>query len=433
MVREKIEELKKWKDSNSRKPLIVRGARQVGKTWLLKEFGSTCFHNCVYVNFERMEQFQDLFLPDLNPKRIIETLELSLSVSISPENTLIIFDEIQAVEKGLTALKYFCEETPEYHIVAAGSLLGIAINKNVSFPVGKVNFIDLHPLSFNEFLVAMGNVQLADALKKQRWDLLPGVAKKLQELLHIYIYVGGMPEAVFEFSQTQNWEKVREIQHEIISTYENDFAKHAPLEVVPRIRLVWQNIAAQLAKENKKFIYNVLREGARAKDFEVAIQWLLDCGLLVKVPRISKPSLPLIAYSDFMSFKLFMHDVGILGAMSGLNAQVIIQGNTIFTEFKGALTEQFVLQQLNTQKECFITYWANDRSTAEVDFVIQIDSKIIPIEVKATENLKAKSFKFFCEKYQPEKAIRTSLSNYKQETWMTNVPLYIIGNYFNKT
>ncbi|GHV58731.1 ATPase [Bacteroidia bacterium] len=431
MYREKIEELKKWKESSNRKPLIIRGARQVGKTWLLKEFGNTCYQNFVYVNFERMEQFQDLFLSDLNPKRIIETLELTLSVSISPENTLIVFDEIQEVEKGLTALKYFCEETPEYHIVAAGSLLGIAINKNVSFPVGKVNFIDLQPLSFNEFLMAMGNEQLANALKNQRWDLLAGVAKKLKELLHTYLYVGGMPEAVFEFSQTRDWEKIRDIQREIISTYENDFAKHAPLEIVPRIRLVWQNIAAQLAKENKKFIYNVLREGARAKDFEVAIQWLLDCGLLTKVPRISKPSMPLIAYADFMSFKLFMHDVGILGAMAGLKPQIIVDGDAVFTEFKGALTEQFVLQQLNTLKECFISYWANDRSTAEVDFVIQTNGEIIPIEVKAGENLQAKSFKFFCEKYQPKTAIRTSLSDYRQESWMTNVPLYIIGNYLS--
>ncbi|MDR0618738.1 MAG: ATP-binding protein [Bacteroidales bacterium] len=430
MYREKIEELKQWKESAQRKPLIIRGARQVGKTWLLKEFGKTCYQNLVYVNFERMNELQNLFLPDLNPKRILETLELAMSVSIQSENTLIVFDEIQAAERGLTSLKYFCEEVPEYHIIAADSLLGVAINKNVSFPVGKVNFLNLHPLSFNEFLLAMGNEKLANAMKKHRLDLLPGVTGKLKELLRIYFYVGGMPEVVFEFSQTQNWENVRDIQREIILTYENDFAKHAPLETVPRIRLVWQNISAQLAKENKKFIYSVLREGARAKDFEVAIQWLLDCGLLVKVPRISKPSLPLTAYADFTNFKLYMHDIGILGAMSGLNAQTIVKGDDIFTEFKGALTEQFVLQQLHTVKDMFISYWANDRSTAEVDFVIQANGEITPIEVKAAENLQSKSFKFFYEKYKPKNAVRTSLSDFRQESWMTNVPLYIIGNYF---
>jgi predicted AAA+ superfamily ATPase len=426
MYREKIEELKAWKENSRRKPLIVRGARQVGKTWLIKEFGRIAYQNVVYINFERMEVFRDLFLSDLDPKRIIETIEINMSVSITPDSTLLIFDELQEAEKGLTSLKYFCEETPEYHIIAAGSLLGIAINKKVSFPVGKVSFIDLYPLSFNEFLLASGNEQLVNALKEKKWDLLQFVTKKLIDNLHIYMYVGGMPEAVLEFTQTRNWEKIRDIHHYIISTYENDFSKHAPLEVAPRIRLVWQNISAQLAKENKKFIYGLIKEGARAKDFELAIQWLLDCGLLVKVPRISKPSLPLPAYADFMSFKLFMHDVGLLGAMSGLNVQTILNGDKIFTEFKGALTEQFVLQQLSVKKDRFIFYWTNDRSTSEVDFVIQTDGVIVPIEVKSGENLKAKSFKLFCEKYKQDKAIRTSLTNYKEEEWMTNFPLYAI-------
>jgi predicted AAA+ superfamily ATPase len=426
MYREKLNELKKWKANPHRKPLILRGARQVGKTWLLKEFGRTEYKHLVYINFERTEHLQDLFVKDISPKRIIQMLELAMNVSIEPDSTLIVFDEIQAAERGLTSLKYFCEEAPEYHIIAAGSLLGIAINRNNSFPVGKVNVMYLYPLAFSEFLIALGEERLAGALKQKQWDLLDVVTGKLKEYLQYYLFVGGMPEVVFEFTQTRNWEQIRNLQREILITYENDFSKHAPIDAVPRIRLVWQNIPAQLDKENKKFVYGILREGARAKDFELAIQWLLDCGLLYKLPRITKPSLPLSAYADFTTFKLFLHDVGLLGAMAGLNAQTIINGDKIFTEFKGALTEQFVMQQLILKRDRFISYWANERSTTEVDFVIQSDGEIIPIEVKSGENLKAKSFKFFCEKYHPAKAIRTSLTNYKEEEWMTNLPLYAI-------
>ena len=430
MYRTKIRELIQWKISKGRKPLIVQGARQVGKTWLLKEFGKTEFKKVVYVNFEYETELQDLFLKDLRIPRIIATLEAFSSIIITPEDTLIILDEIQSAPRGLTSLKYFNEDAPEYFVVVSDSLLGLNLHNKVSFPVGKVSFLNIYPMNFCEFLMATGEIGLAGLLEKKQWDLLSVFGEKFKEFLRYYLYVGGMPEAVAQFVEDRNWERIRQKQLDILTTYERDFSKYAPYEVVPRLNMVWQNIPAQLAKENKKFIYGVMKEGARAKDFELAIQWLVDSGILLKSYRISKPDMPLIAYQNMSVFKLFFNDVGLLAAKSNLDLKTAILGNDIFTEYKGAFTEQFVMQQFKAAEIDYIGYWTNERSTSEVDFVIQNEGDIIPIEVKASENLQAKSFKFFCEKYKPQTAIRTSLSNFKEENWMTNVPLYIIGNYF---
>ena len=427
MYRESIVSLKKWKEDKFRKPLIVRGARQVGKTWLLQEFGRISYAKFIYVNFEETPALQNIFSTDFDIVRIITVLQIHARTTITAEDTLIVFDEIQSAERGVTSLKYFCENAPQYHVVAAGSLLGMGLHSQVSFPVGKVDFLDLRPLSFYEFLLSLNESALADALKAKNWNVVSIFTEKLKEYLRYYFYVGGMPEVVSAFVQTRDWQLVRRIQNRILNSYEGDFSKHAPNETVPRIRMVWQSIPSQLAKENKKFVYGILREGARAKDFELAIQWLVDCGLLLKSHRISKPGIPLAAYQEISVFKLFLHDVGLLGAMAGLNVQTIIEGDEIFTEFKGALTEQYVMQQLRLNSERYIGYWTNERSTSEIDFVIQEEGKVIPLEVKSGENLKAKSFRLFCEKYKPSKAIRTSLTNYKEEEWMTNVPLYAIG------
>jgi uncharacterized protein len=424
MKRDKFSGLIAWKNSIYRKPLILRGARQTGKTWLLKEFGKTCFKNFVYVNFEEHTSLQKLFENDFDITRIITTLQIHSQQTIQPNETLIILDEIQAAEKGLTSLKYIQENAPEYFVVAAGSLLGMGLHSNNSFPVGKVDFYDLRPMSFNEFLNAAGEEKLAEAIVNKEWDIVSIFHEKLNEYLRYYFFTGGMPEVVSIFIETRNWELIRQAQKNILYSYESDFSKHAPSEIVPRLRMVWQSIPAQLAKENKKFVYGLLREGARAKDFELAIQWLVDSGLLLKCYRIEKPHLPLIAYQDMSAFKLFLHDVGLLGAMAGLNARTLIEGDKIFTEFKGAFTEQYVMQQLNVKDNSYIGYWTNERSTSEVDFVIQDEGRITPIEVKSGENLRSRSFRLFYEKYKPETAIRTSPLKYKEEDWMTHIPLY---------
>jgi len=427
MKRDKSEELISWKESKYRKPLVVHGARQTGKTWLLKEFGKSAFKNTVYVNFEETSNLQSLFKNDFDIQRIITAIQIHSQKLITPDDTLIIFDEIQSAEKGITSLKYFHENAPEYFIVAAGSLLGMGLHSNISFPVGKVNFLELRPMSFTEFLGAINEDGLAEAIKKNEWKVIAVFHNKLTEYLRYYFYVGGMPEVVRLFSETRDWDLVRRTQFQILHSYEGDFSKHAPIEIVPRIRMVWESIPAQLAKENKKFIFGVLREGARAKDFELAIQWLVDCGLLLKNHRVSKPHLPLIAYQDLSVFKLFLNDVGLLGAMAGLNVRTLIEGDDIFTEFKGALAEQYVMQQLCIGKDRYIGYWTNERSTSEVDFIIQDEGEVVPIEVKSGANLRSKSFRLFCEKFKPERAIRTSLTPYKEEDWMTNVPLYGIS------
>ncbi|GHS90047.1 ATPase [Bacteroidia bacterium] len=431
MYRAKIKQLIDWKLSESRKPLIVQGARQVGKTWLIKEFGKTEFAQMVYINFENETQMQDLFLQDLNPQRIITTIEAFFQVKIDAKNTLIVFDEIQSAPQGLTSLKYFCENAPEYFVIASDSLLGMNLHNRVSFPVGKVQFLYLYPMSFYEFLLAMGENRLAQILEKKQWTMLPVFKEYFKENLRYYYFIGGMPEVVVNFVKNRDWTKVQPIQSSILSAYESDFSKHVPHEIVPRLNMVWNSIPAQLAKENKKFVYGVAKEGARAKDFEMAIQWLVSSGILLKTFRISKPAMPLIAYQDMSAFKLFFNDVGLLAAKSGLDSKTIIDGNALFEEYKGAFTEQFVMQQLKAAEMDYIGYWTNEKSTNEVDFVIQNEGDITPIEVKATENLQSRSFKFFCEKYKPQTAIRTSLSDFRHESWMTNVPLYIIGNFFN--
>ena len=427
MHRELIVNLKSWKADKFRKPLILRGARQVGKTWLLQEFGRASYSKLVYVNFEETPALKNIFSADFDVERIITVLQIHSKITITAEDTLVVLDEIQSADRGVTSLKYFCENAPEYHVVAAGSLLGMDLHSNVSFPVGKVDFLDLRPLSFYEFLLSLNESELAKSLRTRDWSIISIFSEKFKEYLRYYFYIGGMPEVVSAFVQTRDWQLVRRIQSRILTSYEGDFSKHVPNEIVPRIRMVWQSIPSQLAKENKKFVYRLIREGSRAKDFDLAIQWLVDCGLLLKSHRLSKPGIPLAAYQDISVFKLFLNDIGLLGALAGLDVQTIIKGDEIFSEFKGALTEQFVMQQLRLNKGRYIGYWTNERSTSEVDFVIQEEGKIIPVEVKSGENLRSKSFRLFCEKYKPSKAIRTSLTNYKEEDWMTNLPLYAIG------
>jgi predicted AAA+ superfamily ATPase len=429
MYRCSIRQLIQWKLDENKKPLVFLGARQVGKTWLIQEFGKTEYKQMVYINFERVVAMRNIFLPDLDPKRLVTNFEIYAGFKITPEDTLIVLDEIQAAPRGITSLKYFYEETPEYQIVAAGSLLGINIHPNESFPVGKVDFLELRPMSFYEFLLAMNETGLVRILEEKLWDSLSVFSEKFKEFLKYYFYIGGMPEVVLHFSQHRDFNKARQLQKKILKTYRNDFSKHAPKEILPRINIVWDSIPVQLAKENKKFIYGVIREGARAKDFELAIQWLTDAGLLHKIHAISKPALPLVAYQEFSAFKLYHNDIGLLGAMSKLKVKTLINGNSIFTEFKGSLTEQFVYQQLILNEELSLNYYPFENGRYELDFVIQDEEdRIIPIEVKAGENLRAKSFKLFCEKYKPTKAIRTSLSDYKQEKWMTNIPLYAINS-----
>jgi len=431
MYRIAIKELIKWKISKKKKPLILLGARQVGKTWLIQEFGKKEYRQMVYVNFEDKDAPRDIFKMDYNIDRIISLLNAYAGLRITSEDTLIVFDEIQSAPEGITTLKYFHEKAPQYQIVAAGSLLGINIHPGESFPVGKVDFLTLHPLNFTEFLLAIGETGLVELISKRDWELVSAFHSKLVNYLRYYFYIGGMPEAVLSFSLNKDWNEVRQIQKNILKSYEKDFSKHTSREILPRINMVWNSIPSQLAKENKKFIYGVIKEGSRAKDFETAIQWLVDSGILHKIFSVTKPALPLVAYQDISAFKLYHNDIGLLGAMSKLGAKTLLHGNDIFTEFKGALSEQFVFQQLKQNEDLSIHYFPFDNSKYEVDFVIQNkEDEIIPIEVKSGENLRAKSFKFFCEKFQPQKAVRTSLSNYHNESWMTNVPLYLIGEYF---
>jgi len=426
MRRFSLEKLKKWKDSESRKPLIIRGARQVGKTWLMKEFGRECFENVAYVNFDSNVRMKGVFEGQIDIERIILAIEIETGVTIERENTLLIFDEIQEVPRALSSLKYFYENAPEYAIVAAGSLLGVAMHKKTSFPVEKVDFMDLYPLNFQEFLCALGEERYVDILQGKDTDMVNTFKDKYIDRLREYYYVGGMPEVVQTYVDTRNFKKVRELQKNLINYYQQDFSKHAEMNLVTRLNLVWNSIPMQLAKKNKKYIYGQVRKGARAKDFELAIQWLLDCGLIHKVQRINKPSLPLKAYMDLNAFKVFLLDIGLLIAMTDLDVKVILEGNKIFTEFKGALTEQYVLQQLISENGVMPYYYSATNSQGEIDFVVQGKTSVIPIEVKAEENLRAKSLKAFCDKYNPKFAVRTSMSDYRKQDWMTNIPLYNI-------
>ena len=429
MERIAMRELISWKNKSGRKPLIIRGARQVGKTWLMKEFGKNEYAQTAYVNFESSKLLKSLFVDNFDIQRIISALQIESGLQINPENTLIILDEIQEAEGAITSLKYFCENAPQYHIIAAGSLLGVALHNHTSFPVGKVEFLELNPLNFTEFLLALNQQALLNLLKSRDWILIKSFKEKFIHFLRQYYYIGGMPEAVLSYSVLDNFKEVRAIQQRILLAYEHDFSKHAPSEIVPRIRMLWNAIPAQLAKENKKFIYGAVKPGSRAREYELAISWLVDCGLVHKVCRVSKPGIPLKAYEDVTAFKLFIVDIGLLGAMGDIDVRTLIEGNVIFEEFKGAMTEQYVLQQLYTISDLAIYYWSAERSTAEIDFLVQYAGEVIPIEVKAEENLQAKSLKTFCQKYSPKTAIRTSMSDYRKEDWLTNLPLYAITEF----
>ena len=431
MNRSLYKDLLVWKANSNRKPMIIQGARQVGKTWLMKEFGKHEFEKVAYLNFEGNAVLHKIFNSDFDSIKIIDAIGIIAGFKIDPNNTLLIFDEIQACPQALTSLKYFHENSPEYMILAAGSLLGVAIHQGVSFPVGKVDFLKLYPLTFEEFLASMNQMQLLDLLKGNDVQLLTVFREKYIDLLRTYYYVGGMPEAVLDFSTNKDYQRVREIQERIIIAYENDFSKHAPINQLPRIRLVWQSIISQLAKENSKFIYNLLRSGARAKDFELAIEWLKDAGLIHKVNRISKPAIPINSYADWADFKIYLNDVGLMCAMSKLSAEIILKGDELFTEFKGILTEQYVLQQI-VSSAYQPYYWTVENSKAEVDFVIQKNDQIVPIEVKAAENLRSRSLHVYYDNYQPKHCIRTSLSDFKHQNWVTNIPLYGIKSWLTK-
>ena len=431
MYRNKIKELIQWKNSKNRKPLIIRGARQVGKTWLMQEFGKSYYEKYAYINFDSNSRMEELFSTDFDIERIIQGLKIESGINIEPENTLIIFDEIQETPKALTSLKYFYENANEYHIVAPGSLLGVAMHEGTSFPVGKVDFLDLYPLNYEEFLEALGEKELVNLINNQNIELINIFADKFKNYLKQYLFIGGMPEIVFDYVQNKDFNSVRNKQERLLEAYEQDFSKHAPNNIVPRIRQLWNNIPTQLAKENKKFIYGLVKQGARAREYEVALSWLIDCGLVYQINRVKDCKIPLAAYQDFNAFKLYLLDVGLLCAMAKIDAQTIIEGNNIFIEFKGALTEQLVLTELKSNTNVPIFYWSSETGIAEIDYIIQMGHNNIPIEVKSNENLQSKSLKNFVQKYNTKINIRTSMSNYRKEDWLINIPLYLIGKISN--
>ena len=428
MQRYALKHLIDWKNKKNHKPLVIQGARQVGKTWLIQEFGKKYYEQVAYINFDVDVKSREIFDIDYDTERLIMDIGLATKTKINAENTLIIFDEIQECPRALTSLKYFRENAPQYDIIVAGSLLGVACHEGTGFPVGKVSFMNLFPLSFEEFLLAMGEERFVELLNKKDFKTIKLFNNKYEKLLKQYCYVGGMPEIVQDFVENKDFESVRNLQKEILSAYEEDFTKHIPTNTVAKIRLLWKSIPAQLSKENKKFIYGAAKEGARARDFEAALSWLINSGLVYRVNKITKPDLPITAYEDFNSFKLFMLDVGLLGAMTDLQADTIIDGNRIFEEFKGAITEQYVLQQFKTIKDLPVYYWSNETSRAEIDFVIQIKSDVVPVEVKAERNLQAKSLKVYMEKFKPNYAIRTSMADYKKTDNLIDLPLYTLEN-----
>lgn len=425
MERYIYQQLLKWKASPVRKPLILQGARQVGKTYILKEFGKREYKNLVYINCDNNENMREMF-SDYDIPRIIRGLSALSQQSIQPGATLIFLDEIQETERGLAVLKYFCENAPEYHVVVAGSLLGITLHQGTSFPVGKVDLLYLYPMDFEEFLLAMSEQQLLEVMHAKDWKTLSMLRPHCEELLRQYYFTGGMPEAVACYLRTQDIWAVRAIQEKIIEAYRNDISKHAPTNQVQRINMVWNSIPSQLARANKKFIYGAMKKGARANEFELAIQWLMDAGLVYKTPRINKAAVPLKFYEDISAFKLFLLDCGLLGALSQTPPQQILIGNNIFEEYKGAFSENYVLQQLLVVPHTYIYYYSNDNSTLEIDFVVQHESDIIPVEVKAEENLKAKSLHQYVKDNPGLHGLRYSMSPYREQDWLTNVPLYAV-------
>jgi len=428
MQRDLMDDLVAWKTSRNRKPLLIYGARQTGKTWLMEAFGTAQYDNVASVDFTDNERMRDLFSGDFDVSRILSQLSIESNKPIIPERTLIILDEIQEVPRALTSLKYLYEKAPEHHIVAAGSLLGVALHEGASFPVGKVDSLTLHPMSFYEFLVAMGREVLAEALRNTDFEQLqPLFSKELAAYLKEYLFVGGMPEVVADYATHRDLNEARRLQKNILRDYDRDISKHIPARILERTRLVWASIPSQLSRENKKFVYGAVRKGARAKDLEEAIQWLVDYGAISKVPLVSTIRSPLKSYASISEFKLFALDVGLLGALSNLDASLILQGSALYTEFKGSLAEQYVEQQLvSSGFEPF--YWSSPTSSNELDFVIDCFDKAVPLEVKANENLKSKSLKAASEKFSISACIRTSLSGYRDEGWLINVPLWAIGS-----
>ena len=423
-----------WKKDSDRKPLVLEGARQVGKTWLLKEFGHNEYQNLVYVNFHDDPQAQEIFRADLKVDRLMYLLESITHQKITAGKTLIFMDEIQEAYRGLDSLKYFCENAREQHVVVAGSLLGTTHRAGESYPVGKVNLLTLYPMTFEEFLWAKGEERVAEILACADWEMLQFLDSKVQELLRQYYYVGGMPEAVLQYTTKGDVNKVRQIHKEILRAYDNDFAKHAGDET-ERIRMVWESIPNQLAKENKKFIYGAVKEGGRARDFEIAIEWLVKAGLVYKIRRCKKPEMPLKFYEDFDAFKLYLLDVGLLAAMSKASPRLMLINNGVFTEYKGAFTENYVLEQLKSIGDLDTYYFSKDNSTQEVDFLVQTTERIIPIEVKAAENLKSKSLKQFVtidHANKNLKGLRCSMKPYIDQGWMENIPLYGVQGYIYK-
>ena len=427
MKRFLMDKLIAWKNNDHRKPMVLWGARQVGKTWLMKEFGRQFYENTIYISFYNNSKMSRIFEEDYDIARIIGAIEINLHVEIKPGNTLLIFDEVQEAPRVVEALKYFCEEARDYNVIAAGSLLGVALHEGISFPVGKIDELRLYPMSFREFLMALGEDKLADWLNDFKNREVKGFGDRYKELLKEYYVVGGMPEVVSRFVENRDYSEVRELQLSIINQYEGDFGKHVKGNELPRIRMVWNSLPVQLAKENRKFFFGQIKKGARQKEFEIAIQWLVDAGIAYKVNKVSKPAMPLKSYVDFSSFKLFMLDVGLLGAMSELDVDSVLNGNDIFTEFKGALTEQYVLQQIISETVYTPYYYSGEKSTYETDFLIQKGKKIVPLEVKAEVSLKSKSLKAFCNKFDPGLAIRISCDDFIDQGWMINVPLWAIS------
>lgn len=425
MYRTVIQDLIHWKQSTIRKPLILHGARQVGKTYILKEFGRKEYAQTVYVSLDRDEKARQFFNEGGNAEKLIQLLSAHSEIDIIADKTLIILDEIQECPAALEALKYFYEETPQYHIVVAGSLLGISLHGNASFPVGKVDMIRLFPMTYEEFLAAMGKTSLLKTLQQQDWDIINSLSDSFIDLLRQYYYVGGMPEAVLAYTEGHGLQEVRKIQKRILSAYRYDFSKHSPLREVPRINMVWDSIPAQLAKDNRKFIYGVLKKGTRAAQFEEAIQWLIDAGLVYKVNRVTTIKMPLKFYEDFSAFKLFLLDIGLMGAMVDAPSSLVLIGNDIFKEYKGAFTELFAYTQLVTTG-IPIYYHSVDSSTIEIDFALQIKEKVYPVEVKAETNRQSKSLKTFMQDHLELKALRFSMQNHIDQGWMENLPLYAI-------
>ena len=422
MYRSAINALLQWKNKDNRKPLIIMGARQVGKTWLMKEFGRTNYDKVAYISFYNNKRMDEVFQNDFDVKRIIMNLNIEAGVTITPGDTLIILDEIQDSPKVLESLKYFCEEAPQYHVVAAGSLLGVTIHEGVSYPVGKVDLLDLYPLNFREFLYAMEEQGLADALETKDYTLIDNFSDKYLFWLKNYYYTGGMPAVVDAFRMHRDYAEARQIQNDIVRQYEGDFGKHIDTHTLPRIRLVWDSVPMQLAKENKKFFFGQIKKGARSSEYELAIQWLVDCGLVYKVNRVNEPNMPLKAYKSMNAYKLFLLDVGLLGALSELEAESILDGNDIFVEFKG------VLQQLISDTRYTPYYFGTEKATFEQDFLVQRGKDIVPIEVKAGDNIRSQSLKAYCDKYHPNKAVRFSTLKYIDQGWMENIPLYAVCN-----